>query len=210
MADLALKTANRIEVSDSLDQLTLQASVDVTAGQAVYADANGQWALADASVVGTSALVQIYVALKTVKALQAVTAVRVGEIDGVNVDALAYGAPIYLSDTAGALSSTPGTIVVILGWVLAAPAGAAVDKIIHLSAPVQAPYIANANQAAPVIANANGVIAALVISNPPTQAEVTALRDACETLADDVRAIASTQVAIRNALIAAGTIKGAA
>jgi len=35
-----------------------------------------------------------------------------------------------------------------------------------------------------------GEIGGLKISNPPTQAEVQALRDACEELADDVRALA--------------------
>jgi hypothetical protein len=37
--------------------------------------------------------------------------------------------------------------------------------------------------------NTNGAISGLTISNPPTQAEVQAFRDACETLADDTRAL---------------------
>jgi hypothetical protein len=39
----------------------------------------------------------------------------------------------------------------------------------------------------PTFANVNGAIGGLTISNPPTQAEVQALRDACETLADGTR-----------------------
>lgn len=45
--------------------------------------------------------------------------------------------------------------------------------------------------AVPTYGNANSEIGGLTISNPPTQAEVTALRDKCEELADDVRALAT-------------------
>ena len=40
--------------------------------------------------------------------------------------------------------------------------------------------------------NADGEIAALTFSDPPTQAECQALRDKCEELADDVRALHGT------------------
>lgn len=39
------------------------------------------------------------------------------------------------------------------------------------------------------VTTANGVIGALAVSNPPTQAEVTAIRDAAETLNDDLLAL---------------------
>lgn len=45
--------------------------------------------------------------------------------------------------------------------------------------------------AAVTLGNVNGVIAALTSSATTTQAEFNALRDACETLADDVRALAA-------------------
>ena len=41
------------------------------------------------------------------------------------------------------------------------------------------------------LGNADGEIAGLTISDSPTQAEVQALRDACEELADDVRALSA-------------------
>jgi hypothetical protein len=41
----------------------------------------------------------------------------------------------------------------------------------------------------PTMTNANGDIGGLTISNPPTQAEVQAFRNATEVLADDVRAL---------------------
>ncbi|MCL4181221.1 MAG: hypothetical protein KJ072_26190, partial [Verrucomicrobia bacterium] len=45
---------------------------------------------------------------------------------------------------------------------------------------------AGADQAAVTLGNTDGEIAGLTISDPPTQAEVQALRDKCEELADDV------------------------
>jgi hypothetical protein len=49
-----------------------------------------------------------------------------------------------------------------------------------------------------------------MISDPPTQAEVQALRDKCEELADDVRALATLVHALRVALVAVGVLKGSA
>jgi hypothetical protein len=43
-----------------------------------------------------------------------------------------------------------------------------------------------------------------------TQAEVQALRDKCEALADDVRALSALVHALRGALVAAGVVKGGA
>jgi len=43
---------------------------------------------------------------------------------------------------------------------------------------------------------------------PPTQAEVQALRDKCEELADDVRALSTLVHALRGALVSVGVVKG--
>jgi len=48
------------------------------------------------------------------------------------------------------------------------------------------------------------------ISDPPTQAEVQALRDACEEFADDDRALSTLVHALRTALVNSGLIKGGA
>jgi len=44
--------------------------------------------------------------------------------------------------------------------------------------------------------------------DPSTQAEVQALRDACEELADDVRALSALVHALRGALVGVGVVKG--
>lgn len=75
-------------------------------------------------------------------------------------------------------------------------------------APVVQP--AGADQAAVTLGNADGEIGGLTISDPPTQAEVQALRDACEELADDVRALSTLVHALRTALVVEGLVKGSA
>jgi hypothetical protein len=65
-----------------------------------------------------------------------------------------------------------------------------------------------AAQAAVTLGNTDGAIGGLSISEPPTQAEVQALRDKCEELADDVRALAALVHALREALVAVGVVKG--
>ena len=53
-------------------------------------------------------------------------------------------------------------------------------------------------------------IGVLTISDPPTHAEVQALRDKCEELADDVRALSALVHALRGALVAVGVVTGGA
>ena len=60
------------------------------------------------------------------------------------------------------------------------------------------------------LANMDGEIGGLTISDPPTQAEVQALRDKCEELADDVRGLATLVHALRGALGSVGVVKGGA
>jgi hypothetical protein len=69
---------------------------------------------------------------------------------------------------------------------------------------------AGASQAAVTLGNTDGAIGGLTISDPPTQAEVQALRDKCEELADDVRALSTLVHALRGALVAVGVVKGGA
>jgi hypothetical protein len=68
--------------------------------------------------------------------------------------------------------------------------------------------LAGADQAAVTLGNTDGEIGGLTISYPPTQAEVQALRDKCEELADDVRNLSTLIHALRTALVSVGAIKG--
>jgi hypothetical protein len=69
---------------------------------------------------------------------------------------------------------------------------------------------AGASQAAVTLGNTDGAIGGQTISDPPTQAEVQALGDKCEELADDVRALSTLIHALRGALVAVGVVKGGA
>lgn len=69
---------------------------------------------------------------------------------------------------------------------------------------------AHADQAAVTLGNTNGAVGGLTLGSSYSQSEVQALRDACETLADDVRALSTLVHALRTALVNTGLIKGAA
>lgn len=67
---------------------------------------------------------------------------------------------------------------------------------------------AGADQTAVTPSNTDGAIGGLPISDPPTQAEVLALLDKCEQLADDVRALAGAllELSTRGGIIVVGSL----
>jgi hypothetical protein len=69
---------------------------------------------------------------------------------------------------------------------------------------------ASADQAVVTLGNADSEIGGLTFSSTPTQEECQALRDKCEELADDVRALSTLVHSLRTALLNVGLIKGAA
>jgi hypothetical protein len=135
MATIALVTANKVEVVERLDAKTAPASVAITAGLPVQINASGKWIIA----LGTTAAAarRPYIATRTVLAGEALTAIRQGVMDGWDLSALAYNAPVYLSDT-GTIADVPGTVATILGYVgagWAQPLGTAADKILEVNTP---------------------------------------------------------------------------
>lgn len=69
---------------------------------------------------------------------------------------------------------------------------------------------ASADQAEVTLGNANSEISGLTIGATYSQSEVQALRDKCEELADDVRALSTLIHSLRTALVNCGVIKGTA
>lgn len=69
---------------------------------------------------------------------------------------------------------------------------------------------ASGDQATVTLGNTDAEISGLTFSASPTQAECEALRDKCEELADDVRALSTLVHALRSALVDAVVIKGSA
>lgn len=132
--EIALTTANKVEIVESVVQMTLPTDEAVTAGMAVristttgkFTKANGTGA-AEARAWG--------VATRTVASGQPVTAVRVGVMDGWDLSSMDYDAPVYLSDTDGRLSTVAGTTSVVIGRVIPATSttlGTAYDKILQV------------------------------------------------------------------------------
>jgi hypothetical protein len=136
MAAIALVTANKVEVVETIDQHTAPAAVAVTAGQAVQLGTAGKWILAKAT---TAALARrTYIATRTVLAGEALTGIRQGVMDGFDLSGLAYNAPVYLSDTDGGVADAAGTVATIIGYVLgvwAQPLGTAADKVLAINTP---------------------------------------------------------------------------
>ena len=135
MANLALLTANRVEVVESIEHMTLPAGEAITAGMAVRIDVStGKFTAANGTDAAES---RIYgVATKTVAAGLAVTAIRRGVLDGYALTGQAYDAAIYLSDTDGTLADSAGTVSTVVGRVIPATAaviGAAFDKLLLIS-----------------------------------------------------------------------------
>ena len=134
MADIALVTANKVEVVESIVQMTLPAAEAITAGMAVRLDTStGKFTKAKGS---DAAEARIYgVATKTVAAGLGVTAIRKGVMDGFALAGLNYDAPVYLSDTDGTLADSVGTVTIAVGRVIPGPAtalGTAFDKLLFV------------------------------------------------------------------------------
>jgi hypothetical protein len=133
MADIALTTANKIEVVESFIQMTLPAAEAVTAGMAVRIDASGLFTKANGT---TNAEADAWgIATRTVAAGEPVTAIRSGVLDGY-VLAGAYSSAVYLSNTDGRLADAAGTVGVAVGRVIPATAtttGTAYDKLLEVN-----------------------------------------------------------------------------
>lgn len=116
MADMTLATADKINVGTlTVEQITGVAAAAITAGSPVYLDTNGKFNPSDANAAAADACFGI--ATRTVAAGEALTVVRRGLMDGWS-NLPAYGAPVYVSDTAGALADAAGTASIIVGYVV--------------------------------------------------------------------------------------------
>lgn len=134
MANISLVTANKVNVVESIIQMTLPAAEAIIAGAPVRLDtANGKFTNANATNANEA---RIYgIATKTVAAGEALTAIRKGVMDGFDVSALAWDADIYLSDTDGRIADAAGTVATKVGRVIPGTAttlGTAYDKMVFI------------------------------------------------------------------------------
>lgn len=104
----------------------------VTAGAAGYqVAASGKFGIADANAAGKEQFRGIFLMKKG--ANQAVSILKRGHVGGFDVSGMDYDDPVYLSDTAGALDTAPGTLEVVVGRVVALP-DANRTKVIYIDA----------------------------------------------------------------------------
>lgn len=133
MANIALKTAGRVEVIESILQLTLIAAEVIVAGAPVRIDANsGKFTNANATTAGEAAVYGI--AVQSVVAGQPLTALRIGKMDGFTFSQ-DYNDALFLSDTDGRIADAAGTVPVALGRIIAGNAnliGTSPDKILEV------------------------------------------------------------------------------
>lgn len=107
MSDLALITANKIEIVESFEQMTLPTAEVVSPGQAARLDTtNGKFTKGNATSVAEAAIYGIATGGVANVAGRPVTAIRKGVLDGYDLSGLDYWAPIWLSTTDGALSDS--------------------------------------------------------------------------------------------------------
>jgi len=118
MSDIALTAAKIACANEGLSEIidvTLAATV--TAGQALYlVAASGTYGVADANDSGKQQMRGI--ALAGGAAGQTIPMLKKGPVYGFTISSLNYDAPLYLSDTAGALADAAGTMTVVAGRVI--------------------------------------------------------------------------------------------
>lgn len=117
MSNIALTTAARIDVVESLEQLTLPTNEAITAGAPVRIDATtGKFTNAKAT---DSTEADVYgIATRTVKSGMPVTAIRRGVLAGFDFTNQDQNAKIYLSDTDGRIADAAGTVGRCLGSII--------------------------------------------------------------------------------------------
>ncbi len=117
MADIALVAAQvdavKPEISEIMDVTLAEA---VTRGQALYLVSSGKYGVADANAAGKQQFRGI--ALRAGAAGETIPMLKRGPVAGYTLTSQAYDAPIYLSDTAGALADGAGTMTVVAGRVI--------------------------------------------------------------------------------------------
>lgn len=132
MANIAVATAGKVHIVESIQQKTLLATEAILAGAPVRIHTDGKWTNANGTAAGEARVWGI--ATASVAAGVALTAIRQGILDGFTFTQ-AYDAAIYLSDTDGTLADAAGTVSTIVGRVVPGTAttlGTAYDKLLSV------------------------------------------------------------------------------
>lgn len=118
MADIALTRAAQVDVVESIEQATLPCGEAITPGAPVRIDATGNFVNAAGGTAPNADGYGVAVGDRIVPAGMPITAIRKGVVAGFGLGAVAFNARIYVSNTAGRLSDTEGTVSVAVGRVI--------------------------------------------------------------------------------------------
>lgn len=107
MASIAVTTAGRIHVVESIEQMTLPAGAALLAGDTLSINSDGKFVKGDAD--GAGLLSSIYgIATRSVASGEPVTGVRKGVLSGWTFGSTAYWTSVLAADTAGEITVTAG------------------------------------------------------------------------------------------------------
>ncbi len=114
MADIAVTAAQVAPVFPTQARVRSRIAAEaLTRGQPVYYTSTGKAGIADANASGKQQFRGI--ALETVGTGAGVSILEEGECYGFTLSGVAYDGLVYLSDTAGSLGETAGTMTVQVG-----------------------------------------------------------------------------------------------
>lgn len=134
MANRDLVTANHVRIVESIEQMTLPAGAAIVAGAPVRIDTTtGRFVPAAAGTAGNARVWGI--ASNGAPSGMPVTAVRRGVMDGWDFTSDDYDAPMFLSNTAGRIDNSAGTVSTVIGRVIPGTAttlGTDYDKLLHV------------------------------------------------------------------------------
>ena len=132
MTVLTLVTADKVNIVETNEQLTLPAAEAITAGDVIRIDTStGKFTKGNGT--STAEARGKWVSTKTVVAGQGLTGIKKGVMDGWDLSGLAYDADVYMSDTDGKLDTAAGTVSTKVGRVIAGTGttlGTAYDKLL--------------------------------------------------------------------------------
>ncbi len=134
MTALALVTTGKVNVAEAQIRKTLPLGETLVVGDAVRQDAStGKWTGANGTTTTENRIWGVLVSVDEAGAVG--TAVRKGLVDGFDLSAMNYDAPVYLSDTDKKLDTAAGTVSTVVGRVESGPGttlGTAADKLLRI------------------------------------------------------------------------------
>ncbi len=135
MALIALQTASRVEVVESVEQLTGVAAETIVPGACVRIDTStGKITNGNGTSAAEARIYGIALGTHDIPAGMPVTVMRVGVLDGFTFTQN-YDAAMYASDTDGRLGDAAGTVSVLVGRIIPGNSellGGAFAKLLHV------------------------------------------------------------------------------